>query len=402
MRFLQFILLGLCVNHSQAGQPEVAPIWNLAALSKTPVTFTATNQSSIPGVRSFFFEGVPFNGKPTRVFAWYGTPTNAAKKVPAMVLIHGGGGTAFDAWVKLWLSRGYAAIAMDLCGCVPVGTYGKWQRHDNGGPAGWGGFDQIDQPQRDQWTYQAVGDSVLAHSLIRSFPEVDVDRIGVTGISWGGYLTCIVSSVDTRFKFAAPVYGCGFLGDNSAWLGTFEKMGGEKSMRWIASWDPSQHLKRTAMPVLWVNGSNDFAYPMDSWQKSYRITSGPDTLCLRVRMPHAHGGAGENPAEIHAFAENLFRGGAPLAKVLKQGRDGAIVWATFSSKVKIKNAELNFTKDGGKWQQRKWETTPAEIDGATGKASATLPEGTTVYYINLVDERGLVVSAEHQEIRTDK
>lgn len=404
MRSLKLLYLALFALASQAAQPVADSLWNLGSLSKTPVIFPATNQSSVPGVRSLFFEGATFNGKPTRVFAWYGAPTNAVggKKVPAMVLIHGGGGTAFDAWVKLWLSRGYAAIAMDLCGSVPVGTYGQWQRHEQGGPPGWGGFDQIDQPQRDQWTYHAVADTLLAHSLIRSFPEVDSARIGVTGISWGGYLTCIVSSVDTRFKFAAPVYGCGFLGDNSTWLGTFEKMGAEKSSRWLGLWDPSHPLKRTSMPVLWVNGSNDFAYPMDSWQKSYRATKGTDTLCLRVRMPHGHGGAGENPAEIHAFAEHLFNGGVPLAKVTKQGRDGAKVWATFTSPSTIKKAELNYTKDGGKWQQRKWETAPAEIDGSSNKASATLPAGTTVYYLNLVDERGLVVSAEHEEIREAK
>ena len=32
-----------------------------------------------------------------------------------------------------------------------------------------------------------------------------------TGVSWGGYLTCIASSLDPRFAFAAPVYGCGAL-----------------------------------------------------------------------------------------------------------------------------------------------------------------------------------------------
>lgn len=394
--FVCFFLL--LANSLSAAETVDAPSWDLALLSKTPATFAATNRSTVPGVRSLFYEGSRFDGKPTRVFAWYGAPTNTTKKIPAMVLVHGGGGTAFEAWVKLWVSRGYAAIAMDLCGSVPVGTYGKWQRHEHGGPPGWGGFDQIDRPQSDQWTWQAVADIALAHSLIRSFSEVDATRVGVTGISWGGYLTCIASAVDTRFRFAAPVYGCGFLGENSTWLGTFEKMGAEKSAKWLGWWDPSHYLKRTAMPVLWVNGSNDFAYPMDSWQKSYRATQGPDTLCLRIRMPHAHGGAGENPAEIHAFAESLFNGGAPLARLLKQGRDGKNAWATFESKSPIAKAELNFTRDTGKWQQRKWETVPAALDAKTGRASATLPEGATVYYLNLFDERGLVVSAEHEDL----
>ena len=38
-----------------------------------------------------------------------------------MVLVHGGGGTAFAEWVKAWTSRGYAAIAMDTCGQIPKG-----------------------------------------------------------------------------------------------------------------------------------------------------------------------------------------------------------------------------------------------------------------------------------------
>jgi hypothetical protein len=56
-----------------------------------------------------------------------------------------------------------------------------------------------------------------AHSLLAAHPAVDADRIGLTGISWGGYMTCVVAGVDPRYKFAVPVYGCGFLALNSAW-----------------------------------------------------------------------------------------------------------------------------------------------------------------------------------------
>jgi dienelactone hydrolase len=228
-----------------------------------------------------------------------------AAKVPAMVLIHGGGGTAFADWAKLWTGRGYAAIAMDLCGCVPRKMKNGWERHEQGGPPGWGGFEQIDGEEHDQWTWHAVADAILGHSLLRSLPEVDADRIGVTGISWGGYLTCITASVDRRFKFAAPVYGCGFLGDDSTWLDTFAKMGKEKADKWLGLWEPSRYLSKATMPFLWVNGTNDFAYPLDSYQKSYRLPQTERTLAIRVRMAHAHGGPGEKPEEIHAFAREV-------------------------------------------------------------------------------------------------
>lgn len=380
-----------------AEKPAKMP-WDLRRLSKPPRTHEAAGFAETNGVRAVFFDGLPWKGKPTRVFAWVGLPAGKpGERAPGMVLVHGGGGTAFANWVKRWNDRGYAAIAMDTCGAVPRGSYGKWQRHDDGGPPGWGGFDQIDEPIEDQWTYHAVADAVLAHSLLRSMPGVDASRIGLTGISWGGYLTCIIAGVDDRFRFAAPVYGCGFLGDNSAWLGNFQRMGKETAAKWLALWDPSVHLPRATMPFLWVTGTNDFAYPMDSLQKSYRLPPGKRTLCLRVRMPHGHGPAGEGPEEIRAIADSVLRRGAPLARVTAHGRKGDEAWATFESKTRIAKAELNFTKDTGAWQKRVWETIPANLDAAKRKATATVPAGATVFYFNLADDRGLVVSSEHME-----
>lgn len=380
--------------------------FDLTALSQPPETFPADNITA-EGVRSLFFAGPAWQGKPTRVFAWIGLPPGASadKKVPAMVLIHGGGGTAFDRWVKVWTARGYAAIAMDTCGCVPVGTYGKWQRHEQGGPPGWdASFGQLDQPVTDQWPYHAVSAAVLAHSLIRSLPEVDPDRTGVTGISWGGYLTSLVSGVDPRFQFACPVYGCGFLGDNSAWLPAFEKLGKERALLWLSQWDPAGYLPAMNKPMLWVNGTNDFAYPMDSWQKSYRLPKGSRTLALRIRMPHGHGPAGENPEEIHRFANHILRGEPPLPKITGQGVTPASetapageLWATFKSPRPLTKAELCLTRDRGKWTERKWESLPATIDPKTNRVHAAIPPDASVVYLNLVDSHDCITSTEHLE-----
>lgn len=386
---MRTLLILLCLSTGAAAQST----WDLDALSKPPKSAPAEG-FEVEGVKAVFYDGLPYQGRPTRVFAWIGLP-KAEGKAPAMVLIHGGGGTAFADWVKLWTSRGYAAIAMDLCGCVPRKGKNGWERHEQGGPPGWGGFEQIDGDEHDQWTWQAVADAILGHSLLRSLPEVDADRVGVTGISWGGYLTCITASVDPRFKFAAPVYGCGFLGDDSTWLDTFAKMGKEKADKWLGLWDPSKYLSRTTIPFLWVNGTNDFAYPLDSYQKSYRLPATERTLAIRIRMAHAHGGPGEKPEEIHAYANSFFKAGPPLAKITGQGVEKDEAWATFTSKSTIAKAELCFTKDSGKWQKRLWDSAPAKLDGT--KASASVPEGAKVFYLNLIDEHGLVVSSEHVE-----
>jgi len=206
-----------------------------------------------------------------------------------------------------------------------------------------------------------------------------------------------VFDIDSRFKFAAPVYGCGFLGDNSTWLGTFEKMGKEKAEKWLKLWDPSQYLKQAKMPFLWVNGTNDFAYPLDSYQKSYQLPSTERTLAVRVRMAHAHGGPGEKPEEIHAFANALFKGGVPLAKVTWMKAERKSCAVGYTSKAPIVKAELNFTRDTGKWQARKWETLEATVE--KDQVTAFLPIEAQVFYLNLFDDRGLVVSSEHHEFR---
>lgn len=357
------------------------------------------------GCNAIMYDGPAWQGKPTRVFAWYGVPTGklAGEKVPAIILVHGGGGTAFAEWVRLWTNRGYAAIAMDLCGCLPRArngelgvSYNMWERHPDGGPAGWGGVDQMELPLTDNWVAQAVTNIVRAHTLLRSFPEIDTAHIGITGISWGGYLTCIAAGLDNRFAYAVPVYGCGFLHEDSSFAGNIANIGAEKAASWIANFEPSVYLPQAEMPILWVTGTNDFAFPLSKVQKSYRLPGGPRTLAIRVRMPHGHGGAGENPEEIRAFADSFSFDKAPLPQITAQGRMEDTIWATYESQTTIVSAELNYTTDTGNWEQREWHTVPAMLDTVGHRVSASCSPTATAY-LNLIDDRALLVSSEHSE-----
>ena len=40
------------------------------------------------GVKAITFEGLPFDGKKTKVFAYLGYPEDTSEKVPAIVLVH--------------------------------------------------------------------------------------------------------------------------------------------------------------------------------------------------------------------------------------------------------------------------------------------------------------------------
>ena len=144
---------------------KVGP-WDLDAL-KSHVPAVQWLRQDQP-IHSLKYEGEKYLGNDTEVFAFYASPITLGEakvgaKFPGVVLIHGGGGTAFADWVQLWAKRGYAAIAMDLNGSRPpevefdaTGTgCRKWSpRHSNapaqGRPCSWPPR-KVRQHRRDDW-----------------------------------------------------------------------------------------------------------------------------------------------------------------------------------------------------------------------------------------------------------
>ena len=364
--------------------------WDVKALEAVEVK--PTWGETVGKSREVYYPGEPFGGKPTRVFAYYAKPEGVGP-FPGVVLVHGGGGKAFRAWAEHWAANGYCALAMDLAGHGPKG------RLPDGGPEQGDGdkfkpFD--DDTAREMWTYHAIADVILGHNLLRSFPEVDKERTAVTGISWGGYLTCIVAGLDHRFKAAVPVYGCGFLHENSVWKPNhFDKFDAARRDLWVKNFDPSSYLASATCPMLFLNGTNDFAYPLDSYKKSYELVRSPRTISVRVRLPHGHIWTNR---EVDVFIDSHLKKGVPLPSVTAMKRDGDTVTAGVDSKTKIKSAQLNYAVAEGAWQKREWKTIPAEMHD--GSIIAKLPEARPLaYYVSVIDERGLESASPHEVIR---
>ncbi len=386
------LLAGLVLLHGCVAAPKSASHrgpWDLAELKKAP----AAEWGALTGlVQEVYYQGEPFRGKPTRVFAYVGRPTEGRGPFPAMVLVHGGGGKAFAKWAEHWASRGYVALAMDTAGCGPNGP------QPDGGPAQDDAskfHDFADADTRDMWSYHAVAAVIRGHSLLASLPEVDPARIGITGISWGGYLTCIVAGIDDRLKVAVPVYGCGFLGDNSAWRDTsLARLSAETRERWLRLFDPSQYLGGVRSPILFLNGTTDFAYPLDSYQKSYRLVRPAlRHVNVVVGLPHGHIWTF---GEVDQFVDSVLRGGESLPRLQNLKIRGGIATTTVESRVALKKAELHYTADDGPWQKRRWETSPATLDGKVVTASLP-PQRPLVCYVSVTDDRGLRASTEHEE-----
>lgn len=371
--------------------PKSTP-WNVEALSQAPAFEWV--EKEMP-VRSLTYRGLTYQGKVTRVFAYYATPTSfgvkadKSGKFPALVLVHGGGGRAFAKWAEQWAKRGYVAIAMDLAGKGADNKRLADGGPDQGHPQK---FATIDELNENQWSYHAVANVLLAHSLIRSFEEVDSERTGVTGISWGGYLTCIVAGVDSRFKFAMPVYGCGFLRENSAWKDSeFGKMSPQQSDKWHELWDPASYLASAHMPVAFLNGTNDFAYPMDSYAKSCALVRTEKNYSIQLRMRHGHI---FDFKEFFVFADQYLKGGTPMPSVSRPVVMDGELSAKVSAQTKIVGSRLHFTSGPhSKNKERKWTTRELVVKAGMLLGDAP-PTTATAWYVDVTDERKVVASSE--------
>ncbi len=354
-------------------------------------------------IKALFYETLDYKGKPTRAFAYMGIP-KSEKPVPAMVLVHGGGGKAFYEWVKIWNERGYAAISMSLEGHVPDENGEGKYRHDYSGPTRVGRFEDVEKPLEEQWMYHAVSDILIAHSLLASLPEVDAERIGITGISWGGILSSLVSGIDSRLKCAMPVYGAGFLYESKGHFGDH----GNATPEYIEMkkfWDPAKQFASGTVPTLWVNGDSDAHFSLNISSHSFQVTANHAFMTIHPEMKHGHppGWKPNEVPEIYAFADHILKGNdSGLGQIVKQP-SGRNMKLKYMSDVPITEAAVYYLNEELTYRRAsetdkharpgKWQKVLANVNDSKNTVSAKLPKGAKTYYVNLTDSRGFIISS---------
>ena len=377
-------------------------VWNTTELFQKPVTHECTERPA-NGMRSLFYEGADYKGKPTWVFCYYATPKGKAPEGgwPAVVCAHGGGGTAYPEWVKHWNQKGYAALAMDLEGHLPGGNAHHVEgnhptnvSHRNAGPSRIDWFGDRALPDQEQWFYHAVADTIRANSLLRSFPEVHPDKIGLTGISWGGTVISAAAGIDSRFAFAIPVYGGGYIhhSDNDELAQWFppKNMTKQQFHDYQTKWDPSIHLPHAKMPMLWVTSIADPVFQIDIIAKSSRAAGRNSQLCLRPWMIHGHGNGWNDAPEIVQFADSIVKGSASLPKLHQPEiiPTTRIVETKYSGKGKFTEAWIYFTGSEGNWKTRKWNFIECSIQDKMLISKNELPMNTSAFFVYVFRDKG--------------
>ncbi|MBQ4269877.1 MAG: dienelactone hydrolase family protein [Clostridia bacterium] len=367
-------------------------MWDSALFETVPQTKAAEMvYGSALRLEAFKFQSVGYSKKQldsTWVFATIGTPSQKKFPMPeggypAVILLHGGGGQVYTDWIQWWTNRGFVALAFDNY-ANQLNKRGDNVANNEGGPTSHDGpiFDDPND-YTDSWVYHAVAGTILSNNLLRQRADVDKNRIGLTGISWGSVIAQITSGVDKRFAAFAPVYGSGYLYEDENWKNTVSNsspadqakgFGGEDKDKWISLFDPSSYLPYCTRPTLFVSGIDDNCFCALNRTRSAALIKGKAFYAQHHDLGHGH--VWQKTPEIYYFFRHVFYGES-FDVDLAANVDGNQVTlgyanATFAG-VKIVYTTSN-DPDSHQWI---WET--EDVDGVNGKYSYSLPDGVTAF-----------------------
>lgn len=224
------------------------------------------------------------SGDGTPVQGWVMKPAGArpGATYPAILNIHGGPhgafGYGFSERFQQQAAAGYAAIYVN-----PRGSVGYGQAFADGSLLNWGGGDYQD--------LMAALDHVLgAHRWI------DTTRLGVTGGSYGGFMTNWVITQTHRFKAAvasASVSNLISFYGTSLYTDLIEAE--FRGLPWnnyplLWQWSPLAHVNGVRTPTLFLHGEQDHDVPITQAEEMYVALRKQGVAAELVRYPgEGHG-----------------------------------------------------------------------------------------------------------------
>ncbi len=377
---------------ASAGSPITSSFWQVAQLRTPPkIELSAQSTEKTPNgevtCQEIFYDSPGPSGRPLRIFAYFAYPaSNVGAKLPGIIIVHGGTGRADRTAAVEWASRGYAALSMDLPGKGPRREGSRSEGPDMQDDL----IFKMTPSPTDSFLYSAVNSVVRAVSVMASSNQVDPNRIGVVGSSWGGVITLVANGIDNRISAACTIYGAGYITEESCWLahGNMKHLTPKQVQSWREYFDPSSYLTTQSGKTLFVAATQDGYYPLRPFLKTYQNAKCEKALCLAPNMSHALNDSCK--ANVVKWFDWALRSGSELPK-LKLATAAGKLKVTATGARPVTEVSI-FTADGTDYEKATWKQTPLEAkDGAW---TADAPEPTTPYYLTARDDTGATIAAE--------
>ncbi|MEP6491185.1 MAG: S9 family peptidase [bacterium] len=217
-------------------------------------------QLSLPTVERMTFKGADgwdVDGFFVKPLGW-----QAGKKYPMVLSVHGGPAGQYGVdWFhefQVYAARGWAVFFTN-----PRGSTGYGRTFQRGIENEWGGKDYID-------VMNGVNAAIAAN------PWVDTTKLGVTGGSYGGYMTNWIVGHTSRFKAAVTLRSISnFVSDDGTRDGAYghkDDFGGDIFKKMDLYWDrsPLKYVQNVTTPILILHSDNDFRVPIEQGEQWFR------------------------------------------------------------------------------------------------------------------------------------
>lgn len=227
---------------------------------------------------------------------WYIKPVDyqEGKTYPAVLYIHGGPMMQFG-WTYLFDFQLLAAAGYAVIYCNPRGSRGYGESYTYALKDNYGGMDFED--------FMSFTDTMIDQGFI------DENRIGVTGPSYGGFMTNWIITHTDRFRAAIPQVSVTnwmtmvTIGDSG--VNTSELLLMDKIENLIDLWDlsPLAYVKNIHTPTLIIHSECDMRCPIDQGEQLYGAMKEHGKEVEMVRFPESN--------------HNLLRFGKPSLRILR-------------------------------------------------------------------------------------
>ncbi|MFN2514632.1 MAG: prolyl oligopeptidase family serine peptidase [Pyrinomonadaceae bacterium] len=304
-----FQITSFSINSQALGKLAIAlsdsinptEVWTApASFGRVMQRLTSHNGSlvrSVPLIEPDEITFKSFDG--TKIQGWLMKPVGwrEDRKYPLILSIHGGphgmSGWAFNPTFQVYAARGYAVLYLN-----PRGSTGYGQKFSDGTLSEWGGGDYKD-------LMAGVDEALRRNSWI------DQDRMGVTGGSYGGFMTNWIITQTPRFKAAissASVSNLISFYSTSLYQDLIHaEFGGfpwdNYDLLW--QWSPLRYVKQAQTPTLFIHGEQDNDVHITQAEEMYMALKRRGVETVLLRYPREGHGLREPKHRVDALERTI-------------------------------------------------------------------------------------------------
>jgi dipeptidyl aminopeptidase/acylaminoacyl peptidase len=289
----------LILGHQDSQRPPDLWIQDIRNASSRQLTYSALaglDPDRIPPSQLIHFRS--FDGKIISAFVWLPDNIQREGSNPGVVLPHGGptGQTVdgFDRTVAALVSRGYVCIAPNVRGSTGYGMEFQQANHKD-----LGGGD--------------LQDEIYAARFLTETGYVDPRRMGITGGSYGGYMTLMaIGKTPDLWAAAVEQYGIinwfTMLQHEDASLQQYQRslIGDPVTDRKVYEDDsPITFIRQAKAPLLVLQGDNDIRVPKEEAVQITEILEKAGTVVSAHYYPNEGHGFAKRENQVDAIQRTV-------------------------------------------------------------------------------------------------